>query len=82
MADERMSWEEICSKYPEQQVLLSDVEWTTGHSVSSAIVVSTDKDHTKTELNGMAMMSRGRYYSTNTAQPSLFCVGVAMVTNV
>ena len=77
MPTKRMTWEEICTKYPNQTILLSNIERTPDQSIISAIVEATGEQHSKTELNGMAMMSNGRYYCTGTTDELSYC-GVAV----
>ena len=41
--NERLTWDEIVEKYPDQWVGLVDVDWEDGANVRSAIVKYTDK---------------------------------------
>lgn len=60
---ERMTWEEIQEKYPDQWIGLSDVEYEPDNNatIKSAIVKFTDK--TKDELTMMQVQtSKTAYY--------------------
>ena len=77
----RLSWQEICQNYPNQQVGLADVEWidNDGVTVKSAIVALTEADHTKREIISSCAMSGGRLYSQNTSPETMLNTGVCMV---
>lgn len=79
MEKERLTWEEICEKYPNQQVGLSEVERGSYDQIISAVVECSEKDHTRAEVNGIAAMSEGRIYSENTSPRSFLNVGLAVV---
>lgn len=50
---ERMTWDEIMKKYPDQWVGLTDVEWDNASTVKAAVVKYSDKS--KDELFGMQL---------------------------
>ncbi len=64
--NERMTWEEITKKYPNQWVGLDDVEWDApdGATVISAIVCYTGK--TKSELTRMQIETKGKIIARHT----------------
>lgn len=73
MAAERLSWEEIKSRYPDQWVGLTDVEWKNTSNVKSAIVKYTDK--TSSELARM-QITDDNLYGTYTTPDNLAPLGV------
>lgn len=77
MTNERLTWEEIQKKYPQQWVGLVDVKYIDddGISVESAIVKYTDK--TKSELTRMVL--RGEIDSCYTDPDGLFQLGMVGV---
>ncbi len=75
----RLTWEEICRIYPNQQVGLADIERGSYDEILSAIVEYSEEDHTRSEINGIAARSEGRIYSENTTPRSILNVGVAVV---
>lgn len=78
MNKERLTWNEICKRYPNQQVGLEDVEWDSYDDVVSAVVVYTENDHTRAEINGIAACSDGKIQSENTTPYSILTVGLAV----
>ena len=73
--ENRMTWEEIQNKYPDQWVGLVDVEWcpdNDGVTMESAEIVYTDKS--KDELT--AMMLRGEIDARYTTPDNLFQLGM------
>lgn len=73
MAD-RMTWEEIQKKYPDQWVGLVDVKYVEddGISVESAVVKYTDK--TKSDLTRLAL--KGEIISRYTTPDNIFQMGM------
>lgn len=71
---ERMTWEEIQEKYPDQWVGLIDVEYELNNqaSIKSAVVKYTDK--TKGELT--RLMLDGEIISRYTTSDNIFQLGV------
>ena len=78
MHKERLGWDEICKRYPNQQVGLEDVELGSYDEIRSAVVVCSEKDHTRSEINGIAALSNGRIKSENTTPRTIFSVGLAI----
>lgn len=74
---ERMTWDEIQEKYPDQWVGLVDVEWYADNAatVKSAIVKYADK--TKDELT--MRMLRGEIDARYTTPDHLFQLGMVEV---
>lgn len=73
MAD-RMTWEEIQKKYPDQWVGLVDVKYVEddGISVESAVVKYTDKS--KSDLTRLAL--KGEIISRYTTPDNIFQMGM------
>ena len=71
---ERMTWEEIQEKYPDQWVGLVDVKYLEddGISIESAVVKYLDK--TKSELTKMAL--KGEIISRYTTPDNVFQLGM------
>ena len=76
-----MSWQEICQKYPNQQVGLGDVEWVNndGVTVKSAVVILTEGKYSRRDIISKCALSGGTLYSENTTPESLFTTGVCVV---
>ncbi|MCI9032628.1 MAG: hypothetical protein HFJ08_00970 [Lachnospiraceae bacterium] len=74
---ERMTWEEIQEKYPDQWVGLVDVEWYPDNkaTVKSAVVKYIDK--TKDELT--MLMLQGEIKARYTTPDNLFQLGMVEV---
>ena len=74
---ERMTWEEIQEKYPDQWVGLSDVEYEPDNNatIKSAIVKFTDK--TKDELTMMQVQTNGEILGRYTTPDNIFQLGLA-----
>lgn len=72
--ENRMTWEEIQNKYPDQWGGLVDVEWCPDNTatVKSAVIKYTDKS--KDELT--AMMLRGEIDARYTTPDNLFQLGM------
>ena len=70
--EERLTWEEIAEKYPDQWVGLVDVDWEDEANVRSAIVRYTDKSCG--ELARMQIKDRS-LYSTYTTPDNLAPLG-------
>ncbi len=77
---ERLTWQEICQKYPNQQVGLADVEWLNndGVTVKSAVVDLTEDNHSRRDIISLCAMSKGRLYSQNTTPESSTNTGVCI----
>ncbi len=77
----RMTWQEICEQYPNQQVALEDVEWVDndGVTVKTASVRYCEKDMSRTEIIAKCMMSGGKLFSNNTTESSMFVTGLCRV---
>ena len=71
---ERMTWQEIREKYPDQWVGLSEVE-RDGGSIASAVVKYTDK--TADELYEMQLSGQGVY--TEYTTPETFPYGQVLI---
>ena len=71
---ERLTWEEIQQKYPDQWVGLVDVKYLEddGISIESAVVKYLDK--TKSELTKMAL--KGEIISRYTTPDNVFLLGM------
>ncbi|MBO5550763.1 MAG: hypothetical protein J5966_02290 [Lachnospiraceae bacterium] len=76
MDKERLTWEEICKRFPNQQVALSGLKRGTYDQILSAVVVCSEKDHTRAEINGIAALSKGKIYSENTSPKGILGVGL------
>lgn len=72
--DNRMTWEEIQEKYPDQWVGLVDVKYVDddGISVESAVVKYTDKP--KSDLTRLAL--KGEIISRYTTPDNVFQMGM------
>ena len=70
---ERLTWDEIEKRYPDQWVGLTDVEWKNEANVKSAVVSYTDK--TSSELTCM-QIDDPNLYSTYTTPDNLTALGV------
>ena len=69
MSDKRLTWNEICSEYPNQEVGLSDIVWSKGPglAVESAIVKYSEKEGlTKRQIASIAMTSNVAIHANNT----------------
>lgn len=75
MRNERLTWDEICAQYPNQQVGLSELERGSYDQILSAVVECSENDHTRAEINGIAALSDGRIYSENTSPKTILNVG-------
>ena len=71
--EERLTWDEIVERYPDQWVGLVDVDWEDEANVRSAIVRYTDKS--SSELTRMQITDRN-LYSTYTTPDNLSPLGV------
>ena len=71
---ERLTWQEIQTRYPDQWVGLIEVEWENESTVKSAIVKYSDKS--KNELLGMQI--KGELYSCYTTPDDFFQLGAVM----
>lgn len=73
---ERMTWEEIKEKYPDQWVGLDEVKWEspTSSVIVSAVVRYTDKS--KSELTEEQIETGGRIVAIHTAPDNVPFVGV------
>ena len=71
--DERLTWDEIAEKYPDQWVGLIDVDWEDDANVRSAIVKYTDKS--SSELLRLQIKDKN-LYSTYTTPDNLAPLGV------
>ena len=40
--EQRLTWDEIAKKYPDQWIGLTDIEWEDGANIKSAVVSYTD----------------------------------------
>ena len=70
--NERLQWNEIQEKYPDQWVGLTDVEWSNASTVKAAVVKYTDKS--KDELLELQLdgdIQKSRYTTPN----NIFSVG-------
>lgn len=71
--EERMTWDEIVEKYPDQWVGLSDVEWEDEANVKTAVVKYSDK--TSSELLRIQVETRS-IYSVYTTPDNIAQLGV------
>ena len=70
----RLTWKEICKRYPCQRVCLTDVKYVGNTpNVESAVVKYTEADMPAAKLAGMAVMGDGNMicYSTGSKPSSL-----------
>ena len=67
----RMTWKEICARYPNQHVGLSDVEWDNGSTVKSAVVKYSNENSNRADIVRMAVKSNGSIVSKSTSHRSL-----------
>ena len=72
--NERMTWKEIVSKYPDQWVGLIDVDWKNESNVRSAVVKYIDK--TSDEL-AIMQLDDDSLYSAYTTPDNLGQLGIA-----
>ena len=74
--DERMAWEEIQEKYPDQWIGLADVEYEPDHNdtIKTAIVKCTDKS--KDELKMMQIQTHGEILGRYTTPDNIFQLGI------
>ena len=69
---EKMTWNEIMEKYPDQWVGLTDVEWSNASTVKAAVVKYSDK--TKAQLAKMQI--KGEIQTSEYTTPNnVFSVG-------
>ena len=59
MMGERLTWDEIVKKYPDQWVGMSNIDWEDGTNIRSAIVLHTGK--TSGELLRMQFKDKNLY---------------------
>lgn len=60
---QRMTWEEICTKYPNQRVLIEEPEWVNASTIKSGIVKLAESDgYSRGDIRGMALISDGKLY--------------------
>ena len=74
--ENRMTWEEIQKKYPDQWVGLVDVEWCPDNTatVKSAVIKYTDKS--KDELKMMQIQTHGEILGRYTTPDNIFQLGI------
>lgn len=75
--EEKLTWEEIQEKYPDQWVGLTDVEYEpdNGATIKTAIVKYTDKS--KNELTMMQVQTHGKILARYTTPDNIFQLGIA-----
>ena len=73
--NQRLTWDEIESKYPDQWVGLTDVEWQDAANVRSAVVSYTDKEMDKNDIF-MKQASGEGVYSVYTTPDNLAPLGI------
>ena len=73
----RMTWNEIADKYPDQWVGLTDVEWDNASTVKSAIVKYFDKS--KNELLGMQLDGKIQFSCYTTPNDILSVGGLTLL---
>ena len=75
--NERMSWEEIQKKYPDQWVGLVETEYEPDNdaTIKSAVVKYTDKS--KSELTRMQIQTNGKILGRYTTPEHIFQLGAA-----
>ena len=80
MKKQELTWYEICTKYPNQQVALTDVTWGNGSTVIKAIVKASEKEDnlSPVDIASMAAMSNGTIVSENTSD-SILCAGASVI---
>lgn len=71
--EERLTWDEIVERYPDQWVGLTDIEWEDEANIRSAVVRYTDIS--SSELARMQIRDR-TLYSTYTTPDNLAPLGV------
>lgn len=74
--EDRMTWEEIQKKYPDQWVGLVDVEYEPDNdaTIKSAVVKFTDKP--KSELTKMQIRTKGELIGVYTTPDNIFQLGM------
>ena len=79
MADERLSWEEITEKYPDQWVGLVDVvnEENNYSTIESAVVKYTGMS--KSELTHMQIVTKGKVIARYTNPNGVFHLGAVEI---
>ena len=75
--EERMTWEEIQEKYPDQWVGLIDVEYEPNNdaTIKNAVVKYADKS--KYELTMMQIQTNGEILGRYTTPDNIFQLGIA-----
>ena len=71
---ERLTWDEIQEKYPDQWVGLVDIKWKNDSNIESAIVKYVDKS--KDELTLMQIQTNGEILGRYTTPDNVFQLGV------
>jgi hypothetical protein len=81
---ERLTWEQIVTKYPHQHIAVTDVKWKRNMStIESAVVVAVETEMSSQEITGMAVSSHGRIYSEYTGEdPILDGLGRSVCTTI
>jgi len=75
--EERMTWEEIQEKYPDQWVGLIDVEYEPNNDATIKTAVVKYADKSKDELTMMQIQTNGEILGRYTTQDNIFQLGIA-----
>ena len=73
MADDRLTWDEIAQKYPDQWVGLVDVDWEDESNLRTAVVKYIDKSSTELAL---MQLEDDNLYSAYTTPNNLGQLGI------
>lgn len=75
--EERMTWEEIQEKYPDQWVGLIDVEYEPNNDATIKTAVVKYADKSKDELTMMQIQTNGEILGRYTTLDNIFQLGIA-----
>ena len=75
--EERMTWEEIQEKYPDQWVGLIDVEYEPNNDATIKNAVVNYADKSKDELTMMQIQTNGEILGRYTTPDNIFQLGIA-----
>ena len=75
--EERMTWEEIQEKYPDQWVGLIDVEYEPNNDATIKTAVVKYADKSKDELTMMQIQTNGEILGRYTTPDNIFQLGIA-----
>jgi hypothetical protein len=70
---ERLSWQEICKKYPNQKVAIAEPEWENMATIKSGIVKYSESDgYSRMEIRSLVINSKGQLHAKGTTGLSSF----------